>query len=516
MKVIAYDVGTTGLKTCLFEISREQSVRFVAGVVERYALNILCDGGAEQNPDEWWEAMCRSTRELLETTGVPKEEIGGVSFCSQMQTVVMTDEAGRALRPSMSCMDTRGAGIFARCMATGLKIEGLNLVKSLRFMKITGAISASCKDPAWKYLWVREHEPEVYAKTRKWLDAKEYLTCRATGNIKTSRDVACLTFLYDVKKGCWSPELCGMLGIDMKHLPEICDSTETVGGLLFGAAGELGLAAGTPVISGGGDVSLCQVGAGCTDVGDVNVYSGTSGWVCTTVDKLHLDMVNIIASVVGADPTTYNYIAESETAGKCMEWVKERVSMTPIQEYEQMFEYIRDVPAGSHGVLFSPWMHGNRCPFEDPYARGVFFNVDVDSHGYDLIKSVIEGVCLHMRWMLEATESAFKTSSAVRFTGGSALAPEVCRILADVLGRDVETVDNPRHVGAMGAAALMAVSFGLIENIRQIKSIIRVSATYKPNPANTAVYDRIYPIFQNIYRDNKKSFAALNAALGAK
>jgi len=149
MKVIAYDVGTTGLKTCLFEISREQSVRFVAGVVERYALNILCDGGAEQNPDEWWEAMCRSTRELLETTGVPKEEIGGVSFCSQMQTVVMTDEAGRALRPSMSCMDTRGAGIFARCMATGLKIEGLNLVKSLRFMKITGAISASCKDPAW-------------------------------------------------------------------------------------------------------------------------------------------------------------------------------------------------------------------------------------------------------------------------------------------------------------------------------------------------------------------------------
>ncbi len=197
-----------------------------------------------------------------------------------------------------------------------------------------------------------------------------------------------------------------------------------------------------------------------------------------------------------------------------MEWVKERLGRTPIDTYDKLFEYIKDTPAGSNGIVFSPWMHGNRCPFEDPYARGVFFNVDVDSHGSDLVKAVIEGVCLHMRWMLTATEQTFKTARAVRFTGGSAISPEVCQILADVLGREVETVENPRHVGTMGAAALMAVSFGLLPDIKDVKKIIKVGARYKPVPENTAVYDRIYPVFQSLYHDNKKSFAALNAPRG--
>ena len=514
MKVIAYDVGTTGLKTCLFEISAEDSVRYLAGELEHYELYILPNGGAEQDPEEWWAAMSRSTKRLLERTGVPKEEVAGISFCSQMQTLVMVDEQGRALRRSMSCMDTRAAEQFSRHMATGLKVEGMDILKVLKFLKNTGAVSASAKDPLWKYHWVRENEPDIYKKTYKWLDAKEYLTCRATGNIKASRDDACLTFLYDVKNRVWSRKICEMLNIDMRHLPELCDSTDRIGGLLPVSAAELGLAEGTPVFAGGGDVSLCQIGAGCTQVGDVNVYSGTSGWVCTTVDKLHLDLSNIIASIVGADPNTYNYVAESETAGKCMEWVKERLGSTPIDTYDKLFEYIEDTPAGSNGVVFSPWMHGNRCPFEDPYARGVFFNVDVDSHGNDLVKAVIEGVCLHMRWMLAATEQTFQTTRAVRFTGGSAISPVVCQILADVLGREVETVENPRHVGTMGAAALMAVSFGLLPDIKDVKKIIKVGARYQPVPENTAVYDRIYPVFQNLYKDNKQSFAALNAPRG--
>lgn len=511
MKVIAYDVGTTGLKTCLFEISAQESVRYLAGEVSAYSLNILENGGAEQDPEDWWAAICQSTRLLLEHTGVAAEEIKGISFCSQMQTVVLVDEAGKPLRPAMSCMDCRAQKQFQKNMATGIKVEGLDILKVLRFLRITGAVSASAKDPGWKYLWVKENEPHIYSKIYKWLDTKEYLTFRATGNLKASRDDACLTFLYDVKKGCWSKSLCDMLGIDRAHLPELCDATEQVGGLLAEAAEHMGLCEGTPVFAGGGDISLCQVGAGCVDVGDVNVYSGTSGWVCTTVDKLHLDLGNIIGGIVGADPTTYNYVAESETAGKCMEWVKERLGHTPIEDYDAMFDYIKDTPAGSNGVMFSPWMHGNRCPFEDCHARGLFFNIDVDSRSSDMIKAVLEGICLHMRWMLEATETSFKTSRVVRFTGGSAISPLACQVLADVLGREVETVENPRHVGAMGAAALMAVGFGLLPDIKDIKTIIRMRGRYSPNPANTAVYNRIYPVFQALYKDNKKSFAALNA-----
>ena len=175
VKVIAYDVGTTGLKTCLFTISAEERVRYLAGEVEHYDLHILENGGVEQDPADWWNAMARSTRRLLEKTGTAKEEIRGITFCSQFQTVVLVDKAGRPLRRAMSCMDARADEQFKRYMSTGIKVEGLDIIKVLKYLKITGAVSGSAKDPAWKYLWVRDNEPEIFQKTYKWLDAKEYL-----------------------------------------------------------------------------------------------------------------------------------------------------------------------------------------------------------------------------------------------------------------------------------------------------------------------------------------------------
>lgn len=510
-KVIAYDVGTTGIKTCLFQISAEESVQFLDSEVADYSLRVLGGGSIEQDPAEWWDTMGQTTKRLLEKTGIAKEEIKGISFCSQMQNVIMVDEAGTPLRPCISWMDTRADFQFNRCMNTGLKVEGLNILKVLKFLKITGAGSFGSKDPVWKYLWVRDHEPEIFQRAYKWLDAKEYLACRATGVMKASRDVAGATFLYDVKHDCWSPELCRMIGVEMRHLPELCDSTDQVGSLLPAAAEELGLAPGTAVFSGGTDVSLCQVGGGCLEVGDVNVYSGTSGWVETTVDRLHTDIGNLIGTLPGSDPTTYNYVAEVDTSGKCMEWVKDRIDL-PEMSYAELDDYIREVPAGSNGVIFSPWMHGNRCPFEDANARGLFFNLDLSTRGRDLVKAVIEGVCMHMRWLLEASEATFKTRPVVRFTGGSAISPDICQILADVLNREVETIENPRLVGATGAAALMAVGFGMLPDIKDIKKIIKVRATYHPDPEHARTYDRVFPVFKDLYKNNKKAYAALNGA----
>lgn len=508
-KVIAYDIGTTGLKTCMFSISPGKNIQYLAGEVAHYALHVLPNGGVEQDPADWWNAMAASTKTLLQKSGTAKEEIKAISFCSQFQTVVMVDETGKPLRRAMSCMDARADEQFKRCMSTGIKVEGLDIVKVLKYLKITGAVSGSAKDPAWKYLWVRDNEPEIFKKTYKWLDAKEYLTCRATGKMLASRDDAGATFLYDIKKGEWSKTLCKMLDIDMKHLPELCDSVDQVGTMLPEAAEELGLAVGTPVFSGASDVSLCSVGAGCVELGDVLVYSGTSGWVATTVDKLHLDLGNLIGALVGADPTTYNYVAEVETSGKCMEWVKDRMDQMNMG-YDEMIEYVKDTPAGSNGVIFSPWMHGNRCPFDDANSRGVFFNLDITTHGSDMMKAVIEGVCMHMRWMLECTENTFRTNPVVRFAGGSALAPYICQVMADVLGRDVETIENTRQVGAMGAAALLAISLGMLPDIKDIKKIIKIEKVYHPRPENTAVYEKIMPVFKALYFDNKKSFAALN------
>jgi len=391
-------------------------------------------------------------------------------------------------------------------------VANMNIPKLLQFLKVTNAAPVSTKDTVYRYNWVRENEPDVFKKVYKWLDCKDYLNCRATGRMATSHDNAYVTFLYDYKKRTWSKKMCDLVNIEFEHLPEIQESTDIVGGLTKEAAEELGLAEGTPVISGGTDVSMCQVGSGAVLPGDVDINSGTSGWVCTALAKATLDVPHSIGALTGAS-AEFNYMADCETAGKCMEWSKERLSNTGFDSYDIMYEVASEVPAGSNGVIFSPWMHGNRCPFEDHNTRGVFFNVDVDNRSGDLCRAIIEGVCMHFRWLLETEENKVKTNDAIRFTGGSAMTPLVGQILSDVLGRTIEVTEEPRMVGAQGAAVTMGVGLGIYKDIKDAKPFIRVQATYHPNMENKKLYDQIFPVFKSLYYDNKKSFATLNSKL---
>ena len=522
MYVIAYDIGTTGVKTCLFEVG--DTLRLLAGEYEGYGLYILPGGGVEQDADEWW------TRRLLEKTGTDPKSIAGISFCSQMQGLVLVDEAGCALRRPMSYMDQRGSREFAACQTHGLTISGVNALMLLRSLRRTRAASTSVKDPLWKYKWVQQNEPEVYAKIHKWLDVKEYLIGRCTGQFVMTRDSAYSTFLYDSRpdKGCWSRALCRMYGVEFDHLPRIIECTDVAGTLTARAAQDLGLAEGCPVYGGGGDATLIGVGAGCTEVGQTHIYSGTSGWVSTVIGRQKVDIVSMIAGIVGAQAGKYNYFAEMETAGKCFEWVKEHLVLDEIgiylqktnvaesQEsvYESLYDYMTDtieaIPPGAGGVIFTPWLHGNRCPFEDPKAAGIFFNLRLDTGKTEMLRAVLEGICYHLRWMLECQDKKVKIASTLRFVGGGALSRVTCQILADVTGRTVETVADTKDVGAVGAAMLVAVGSGQIADLTQAAGLIRPAARYTPDPANQALYDRNYKVFKNLYAANKKNFAALN------
>ena len=528
MYVIAYDIDTTGVKTCLFEVG--DTLRLLAGEYEGYGLYILPGGGAEQDADEWWAAMAKSTRRLLEKTGTDPKSIAGISFCSQMQGLVLVDEAGCALRRPMSYMDQRGSREFAACQTHGLTISGVNALMLLRSLRRTRAASTSVKDPLWKYKWVQQNEPEVYAKIHKWLDVKEYLIGRCTGQFVMTRDSAYSTFLYDSRpdKGCWSRALCRMYGVEFDHLPRIIECTDVAGTLTARAAQDLGLAEGCPVYGGGGDATLIGVGAGCTEVGQTHIYSGTSGWVSTVIGRQKVDIVSMIAGIVGAQAGKYNYFAEMETAGKCFEWVKEHLVLDEIgiylqktnvaesQEsvYESLYDYMTDtieaIPPGAGGVIFTPWLHGNRCPFEDPKAAGIFFNLRLDTGKTEMLRAVLEGICYHLRWMLECQDKKVKIASTLRFVGGGALSRVTCQILADVTGRTVETVADTKDVGAVGAAMLVAVGSGQIADLTQAAGLIRPAARYTPDPANQALYDRNYKVFKNLYAANKKNFAALN------
>ena len=524
---LAYDIGTTGVKTCLFEV--DESIKLVADAIEGYELYIYPDGGAEQDPNEWWAAMCKTTKELFTKCDVKPEQIDGISFCSQAQGLVLVNKEGLPVRRAMSYMDQRARKERKELMAHGIQIAGASIPKLLVSLAKTGAVAASVKDPVFKYNWVKNNEPDNFEKVHKWLDVKEALIARMTGQFIMTEDSAFGTLLYDIHKKCWSQEVCKILHVDMRHLAKIIKSTDVAGMLTEKAAEELGLKAGTPVFGGGMDASLIGVGAGAVKKHFTHVYMGTSGWVSTVVDKSIVDASAMIAAVVGARPGYYNYFAELETAGKCLEWVKNHLALDEIgiylkktdvaedmeSEYTNLYQYlssvIEKVPAGSNGVIFTPWLHGNRCPFEDPNARGMFYNLSIESGKSEMIRAVIEGVCMHMRWMLETHEKKTRTSDVVRFVGGGALNDSTSQILADCTGRVIETVASPQNVGAVGAAVLIAVNAGIIPNVQEAKKLIPAVNTYIPNKENKAVYDKNFEVFKKLYKSNKDNFEALNA-----
>lgn len=526
--VIAYDVGTTGIKTCVFEIS--DTIKLIASDIEGYNLYVLKNGGVEQDPYDWWNAMCSTTKKVLKDNSILADQIQGISFCAQMQGLVLVNKNGEPVRCAMSYMDNRAQKELKDGLATGICAAGMNVWKLIKSIKISGAVAASVKDPVWKYKWVQNNEPSNFKEVYKWLDVKEFLICKSTGEFVMTEDSAFATMLYDTRKGkkCFSEEICQMFDVDMKYLPKVVKSTDMVGRITKNAAKELSLKEGTPVFGGGGDASLIGLGAGLAEENSTHIYLGTSGWVSTVVSKQTLDIKHMIAAIVGANQKYFNYFAELETAGKCLEWVKDHLALDEIniylekkqihesQEtvYKSLYDYmmyaIKDVPAGSNGVIFTPWLHGNRCPFEDHKARGMFFNISLETGKTELIHSVIEGVCYHLRWQLEASERKVKTSKIIRFVGGGALAPLTCQILSDVLGREIETVDNPQNIGSVGAAVVMAVGLNIIDEIEDVKKLIKVKKRYIPNKNNTLIYDKYFNEFKSLYKNNKKSFNILN------
>ncbi len=527
MYVIIYDFGTSSVKTCLFAIDSE--VRIVASATAAYGIYISEDGGAEQDTEEWWEAICSTTRALFDRSEITPNQIEGIAFCSQMQGTVLVDEEANAVRPPMNYLDQKGVKEYKKCMGSGIiKVSGCSLYKLLRNLIVNYAGSTSAKDPIWKYKWVEKNEPEVFRKTYKWLDVGDYLVARCTGRIIRTADSAFATFLYDTRKGKegWNKGLLKMYQIDPKHMPDIIDCTDLAGGLTEKAANDLGLLKGIPVFGGGGDTTFVNIGAGCTRPGDTHIYVGTSGWVSTYLDYQTVDINAMITGVLSAKHGYFNYYAELETAGKCFEWVMDHLALDEIgiylekatvtdveSKYLSLYDYLSEevskVPPGANGILFTPWLHGNRCPFEDSRAGGMFFNIRIENGKRDMIRAVLEGICYHLRWLLECEMKKVKTSDPIRFVGGGALSPVTCQILADITGRTIETVDHSQEVGALGTALVVAAGIKGVDVLELSRQLVKVTHTYKPDLKNREVYERNYRVFKKLYNSNASNFKEL-------
>jgi len=525
--ILVHDIGTTSSKSCLYRLGDQLEI--VAQAYEEYSLYMVENGGIEQDPDEWWAAICRGTKAILAQTGIAPDAIQAMAFCAQMQGFIPVDQDGKALHRAMSYMDNRGTSQRKRYLHDGLiKIEQMNAFKLLSALRITGGASASVKDPVWKYLWLRDERPDIYQTMRYWMDVKDYLVMRCTGKPTFGYDSAHATFLFDTRpdKLRWHEGLCKTYDVNPAHMPPVVRATERIGGLTPQAAKSLGLVAGLPVFGGGGDLSSISLGSGNLEKNATHIYIGTSGWVAAAVDRRMTDINGMVASILGAVPGKYNYISEQETSGRCLQWVRDHLALDEIgiylehktisdkeSEFKSLYtflgEAVEQVEPGAGGVIFTPWLHGNRSPFEDPYARGMFFNLNMDTHKRDLIRAVLEGDAYHKRWMLETVEKKVPHNETLRFVGGGARSDVWGQILADVTGRKIEVPDHPENAGAAGAALVCGVGLGKI-GFGDVGRIIRVAKTFTPRRQYEATYNKLYRVYQQLYTQNKKLFKMLN------
>jgi len=531
--LVSVDLGTTALKACLYEAGAELVLRGSAS--RKLSLESGADGKAEQRPEEWWEALVSLMPELLRSSGIGAEAIRGLTFCAQMQCLVLVDAEGRTLRPALSYLDSRATSRRSSLTAGGPRVAGIGLGLILPWMHIAGGVAASAKDPLWKYLRVMDEEPEVFARVHKWLDAKDYLIARCSGRFAMSWDSAYATFLADTRGGgvTWSPRLVRIFGVERAHLPEILSPSDVAGPLSAKAARELGLAEGTPVFAGSGDATLIGVGAGAAALGSSHVYMGTSGWVSTVVDRRIVDPTTMMAAVPGPAAGRYAYFGEQETSGKCLEWVRDHLALDeigvylekrvlpsgPEEEYASLIDYltssIAQIPAGSGGLLFAPWLHGSRSPFEDPRVRGMFLNIGLETGKRQMVRAVVEGLAYNARLLIEAQERKARTSSVLRFAGGGALSDETCRIIADATGRVVEAVADPQYAGAAGAALVAACALGRFPSLDAAAATVRVRGRFEPRAAERAAHERNYRVFRDLYPATRKLFARLNSGAPA-
>ena len=515
--IIAHDLGTTNNKAALVRLDTEVVGRTISG----YEVSYPHPGYAEQSPEDWWNAIIKTTRELLETTNIPPAQIAGIVFSAQMACTLPVDSDGEALAPAMIWLDARASSQAEDMLGGPIKVEGYNVFSLIRFLRITGGGPGHAgKDPISKILWIKENEPRIYEKTHKFLGPQDYLIYRCTGDFMTSRDNANVSWLMDTRPGkfCWSDALLKRYGIEERKLPKIMKSTDVAGKLTSRASYELGLCEGLPLVVGAGDMASAAIGSGAVKENHIHACIGTSDWLACHVSKRKKDIRHYIGAICGADPEMYLCVAEQESAGVCLDWIKNQMyhreevrEEEKVEELYQLFDrMVKDANPGASNLIFTPWLYGERAPIDDHSVRGGFHNLGLNHSREDLLRAVFEGVAFNMKWALIHLEKLTQRAEFINIIGGGAKSDIWCQIISDVLDRRINQVHQPQEAGCRGAAMIAAIGLGYLDDFSKVEEMVKIKNTFIPNEKNRRLYDDLFDEFRNIYTKNKDIYARLN------
>lgn len=501
---VGHDLGTGGDKAVLIDADGQ----VVAEAFHPYPLDHPRPGWAEQDPAHYWEAVCATTRAVLDQAGCDPADVAGVGYAGQMLTLVPLDAAGVPTHRAISWLDARATDEAARLTR---RLGGARLVKL-----VVGAVPSG-KDVVAKWAWLRHHEPAVWAHTAALTDATGYLVARSTGVVCADHTAGGGTGMINRTRRTWSRTLLAVSGMasprSQARLPPLRACTDVVGGLTAQAALDLGLLPGTPVVAGVGDVPAAQVGSGAVLPGAAHVCLGTSAWLCITTTAVADVAANGVYSLPAADLSTFATVGEMETAGECLDWLAALLDDGAAGQASAaaagdtgdgggavaaLVAVAADAPAGCEGLTFAPWLYGERAPVNDTSLRGAMLGLSLEHTRAHVARAVLEGVAHNLRWLLEVMGDHGMAPTRLRVIGGGVRSDLWMQIIADVTGLIVDTVDHPQYAGARGAALLAAVGTGALGSVSQVATLTGVSATFHPDRSVAAVHDRAHVAFRAV------------------
>lgn len=516
--ILSIDLGTSGPKVGVFD-SRGQTQ---GCAMEEVPLHLASDGTAEQSPTDWWNAIVRATHRALALSPTNVDQIGAVAVTTHWSGTVAVDAGGTPLMNGIMWMDTRGAPYVRQVTAGFPMIEGYGLLPLIEWIRLTGGVPAhGGKDSLAHILYLKNERPDLDRATHKYLEPKDYINLVLTGNIRASYDSMALHWVCDMRNASkidYHPGLLRRTGLEREKLPDLCSSLDIVGGLLPHRAAELGLPSGIPVVCGSADLHSAAVGSGAVRDYEGHLYIGTSSWIVSHVPFKKTDVIHNIASLPSAIPGRYLVANEQETTGQCLRYLLNTIffpdddfgTRRPDRAYGIANDMAGRVPVGSNGLLFTPWLFGERTPVENATIRGGFHNLSLQHTRSDMIRSVFEGVALNLRWLLQTVERFQKRPfHHLNLIGGGARSDVWSQIMADVLNRPMRRVQDPVEANARGAAFIAAVAMGWT-TFDRIAEEIQIDRTFEPNPVDHAVYSEAFREFLGIYRRDSKMCARLN------